>query len=102
MTERQTKKRSLIGTVVSDTMQKTRVVVVHRQKKHPKYQRYYRVSTKFKAHDEKNEYHTGDVVEMSETRPMSKDKRWVIIGKIKNHISNIKSEDTSEKSENNL
>jgi small subunit ribosomal protein S17 len=82
MTEHQTKKRTLTGTVVSDAMQKTRVVVVHRQKKHPKYQRYYQVSTKFKAHDENNEYHTGDVVVMSETRPMSKDKRWVIIGKI--------------------
>ncbi len=76
------KKRKLIGTVVSDKMQKTRVVEVARFKKHPKYLKYYKVSKRFKAHDEENIYHTGDKVLMEETRPMSKDKRWKIIGKI--------------------
>lgn len=78
----QAKKRKLIGTVVSDKMQKTRVVEVERFKKHPKYLKYYRVGTKFKAHDENNEYHTGDKVQIEETRPMSKEKRWKIIKKI--------------------
>jgi len=67
--------------VVSDKMQKTRVVRVTRFKKHPKYLRYYKVSTKFKAHDEKNEYREGDVVTIREARPLSKEKRWVIVGK---------------------
>jgi small subunit ribosomal protein S17 len=82
MTTNQNKKRKLIGTVVSDKMQKTRVVLVARLKKHPKYLKYYKVSTKCKAHDENNEYHTGDRVIIEETKPMSKEKRWNIIGKI--------------------
>jgi small subunit ribosomal protein S17 len=77
----ETKHRKLIGTVVSDKMQKTRVIAVERLKKHPKYVTYYRVTTKFKAHDENNEYKTGDKVTIEETRPLSKDKRWRIIGK---------------------
>lgn len=76
------KKRKITGTVVSDKMQKTRVVAVQRLKKHPKYLTYYRVTTKFKAHDGNNEYRTGDKVVMEETRPLSKDKRWVILHKI--------------------
>jgi small subunit ribosomal protein S17 len=50
-------------------------------KKHPKYLKYYNVTTKFKAHDEKNEYKTGDKVVIEEARPLSKDKRWVILRK---------------------
>lgn len=76
------KKRKIIGTVVSDKMAKTRVVAVSRLKKHPKYLKYYHVTTKFKAHDENNEYKTGDIVTIEETRPMSKEKRWRIIGKV--------------------
>lgn len=79
----ETKKRKLIGTVVSDKMQKTRVVEVARFKKNPKYLKYYKVNTKFKAHDEENAYHTGDKVLIEETRPMSKDKRWRIVSKVK-------------------
>ena len=77
------KKRKIAGTVVSDKMMKTRVVEVKRSKKHPKYLKYYTVTTRFKAHDENNEYHTGDQVIMEETRPLSKEKRWKIIGKVK-------------------
>jgi len=78
----QKKIRKITGVVVSDKMQKTRVVAVSRLKKHPKYLKYYTVTQKFKAHDEKNEYKTGDKVVIQESRPLSRDKRWVVIGKI--------------------
>lgn len=57
-------------------MQKTVVVRVDTLKKHPKYQKYYRVSKRFKAHDEKGEFRVGDIVEVLESRPISKEKRW--------------------------
>ncbi len=63
-------------------MQKTRVVSIVRLHKHPRYQKYYKVTTRLKAHDEKNEYKTGDKVTIRETKPLSKDKRWVIVGKV--------------------
>ena len=72
----------LKGKIVSDKMQKTAVVEVLRLKKHPKYKKYYKVSKKFKAHNPENQYHTGDQVYITETRPMSKDKRWIITSKI--------------------
>jgi len=78
--EIQKTKRKLIGTVVSDKMQKTRVVAITRLKKHPKYLKYYKVTSKFKAHDENNEYRTGDKVFIEESRPLSRDKRWTIVG----------------------
>ncbi len=82
MTESHTYKRTLRGTVVSDKMQNTRVVVVTRTKRHPKYGRYYTVTARYKAHDEANAYHTGDKVTMEESRPLSRGKRWRIIGTI--------------------
>lgn len=81
MKEELKKKRKLKATVISDKMQKTIVVSVMRLKKHPKYKKYFKVTKKFKAHDENNEYHVGDRVLIEETRPMSKDKRWKVIGK---------------------
>lgn len=69
-------KRKLTGIVVSDRMDKTRVVAVTRLKKHHLYQKYYKTTEKFKTHDEKNESHLGDEVTIEETRPLSKDKRW--------------------------
>ncbi len=75
-------KRKLQGIIVSDKMNKTRVVAVTRLKKHPRYKKYSKVVTKFKAHDEKNEYKAGDEVLIQETKPLSKDKRWTIIEKI--------------------
>lgn len=78
----ETKKRKLEGVVVSDKMNKTRVIEIGSMKKHPKYLKYYKVSKRFKAHDENNEYKTGDKVVIQETRPMSRDKRWIIIKKI--------------------
>ena len=64
--------------MVSDAMQKTRVVKVERVFRHPQYQRVVRRSEKFKAHDEGNESKVGDRVIIEETRPISKDKRWRI------------------------
>lgn len=75
-------KRTLQGTVVSDAMTKTRVVAVTRMTRHPKYLKYIKVTRRFKAHDEKNEYRKGDVVVIAESRPMSRDKRWRIIARI--------------------
>lgn len=77
-------KRRLQGTIVSDKMQKTRVVEVVRLKKHPRYKKYYKVSKRFKAHDERNEFKVGDKVIIEETRPLSKEKRWRIVKKIEN------------------
>lgn len=77
----ESKPRVIKGTVVSDKMQKTAVVEVLRLKKHPKYKKYYKVSQKFKAHNPEDKYHTGDKVWMKQIRPMSKDKRWLIIEK---------------------
>lgn len=75
--------RTLKGTVVSAKMNKTIVVRVDRLHKHPKYGKHERVSKKFKAHDEKSEYRTGDSVLLRETRPMSREKRWRAIELIK-------------------
>jgi small subunit ribosomal protein S17 len=66
------------GVVVSDAMQKTRVVKIERVFRHPRYQRVIRMSKKLKAHDENNESRVGDRVLIEETRPMSKEKRWRI------------------------
>lgn len=73
--------RKLQGIIISDKMQKTRVVEVTRTKKHPRYQKYYKVSQHFKAHDEKNEYRTGEKVIIQDGRPLSRDKRWFIVGR---------------------
>jgi len=75
-------KKTLQGIVVSDKMQKTIVVQIERIKEHPKYKRRYKIHKKYKAHDEGNEYHVGDKVVIEETNPISKDKRWKVVGKI--------------------
>ncbi len=74
--------RKLQGIVVSDKMKKTVVVAVSHTRKHSKYLKYYTITNRFKAHDENNEYHTGDKVIIKETRPISKDKRWAVVSKI--------------------
>jgi small subunit ribosomal protein S17 len=71
-------RKSREGVVVSDGMQKTRVVKIERVFRHPRYQRVIRTSKKLKAHDETNESRVGDRVLIEETRPMSKEKRWRI------------------------
>ncbi len=69
-------KRTLIGTVVSDKMDKTVTVLVERKVKHPVLGKVIRVSKKYHAHDEANEFHTGDVVTIEECRPIAKTKSW--------------------------
>ncbi len=76
------KKRKITGVVVSDKMQKTAVVEVTYLKKHPKYLKYFKTTQRFKAHDEKGEYHVGDKVVMEEGRPLSKTKRFVIVARV--------------------
>jgi len=75
-------KNQLIGKVVSDKMSKTVVVRVERLKKHPKYQKRYKISKNYKAHDESKEYKIGDIVIIEECRPISKDKKWKVIKRI--------------------
>jgi len=67
------------GTVISDKMDKTVVVKVETLKKHPKYHKFVKRSKKYIAHDENNECRIGDVVELMETRPLSKTKRWRVV-----------------------
>jgi small subunit ribosomal protein S17 len=75
-------KRTMVGTVVSDKMDKTIVVRVDSTKRHPKYKKTYRTSKKFKAHDEQNEFHVGDRVEIAESAPISRDKHFRAVKKI--------------------
>lgn len=75
--------RTLQGVVVSDKMNKTVVVKVSRLKKHPKYKKYFRVTKKYQAHDEKEEINIGDTVLIKEVRPLSKNKRWIVLRKVK-------------------
>ena len=75
MSERNLRK-TRVGTVVSDKMDKTIVVAVKDSVRHPLYKKIIKRTVRFKAHDEKNECRTGDRVSIMETRPISKDKRW--------------------------
>jgi small subunit ribosomal protein S17 len=67
-----------LGTVIADKMDKTVIVQVGASKSHRLYKKTVRQHAKFKVHDEKNECHVGDLVRISETRPISKEKRWVV------------------------
>ena len=73
------KRKTKVGRVVSDKMDKTIVVSVERLARHPLYKRVIRLSTKFKAHDETNSAHVGDTVLIEESRPLSATKRWRLI-----------------------
>jgi small subunit ribosomal protein S17 len=68
--------RTLVGRVVSDKMNKTRTVLVERRVKHPLYGKFLTRSKKYHVHDENNEFHEGDLVEIAETRPVAKTKAW--------------------------
>ena len=70
------KRKTLVGVVSGDRMDKTVIVAVNRLVLHPVYKKYIRKKKKVKAHDERNECHTGDKVLLTETRPLSKEKRW--------------------------
>lgn len=78
MSERNMRKVE-IGKVVSDKMDKTVVVAIENSVKHPLYKKIIKRTLKVKAHDEKNECCIGDVVEIMETRPLSKEKRWRLV-----------------------
>jgi small subunit ribosomal protein S17 len=72
-------RKTRVGVVVSDKMQKTVVVSIERRVQHPVYGKMVRRTKKLKAHDEQNEAKTGDTVRIMETRPLSKDKRWRVV-----------------------
>ena len=76
MTSDRNRRKTRMGKVVRDRMEKTVVVVIERRVKHAVYGRYVSQRTKFKVHDEKNECRVGDTIRFMETRPLSKDKRW--------------------------
>jgi small subunit ribosomal protein S17 len=75
----QGKRKTKVGRVVSDKMDKTIVVSVERMTRHPLYKRVIRLTSKFKAHDEANEAHVGDTVLIEESRPLSATKRWRLV-----------------------
>jgi small subunit ribosomal protein S17 len=79
MSEKKTAKRTLVGRVVSDKMDKTVSVAVERLIKHPVYGKYIRRTTKVLAHDASNECKSGDRVAISECRPISKSKSWSVV-----------------------
>ena len=72
------RRRVVVGTVVSDKMQKTIVVVVSRRVRHGMYEKYVTRSERYKAHDETNQAKVGDLVSLVESRPLSRDKRWAL------------------------
>lgn len=78
MSERKLRK-TRVGKVVSDKMDKTIVVAIEDNVMHPLYKKIIKRTVKFKAHDEENTAHTGDTVQIMETRPLSKDKRWRLV-----------------------
>jgi small subunit ribosomal protein S17 len=74
----ETHRRKMTGVVVKDKMDKTVVIEVEKFLKHPKYHKYLKTKKRYKAHDEKNECRVGDRVMIMESRPLSKEKRWVV------------------------
>ena len=72
-------RKTRVGKVVSDKMDKTIVVAIEDNVKHPKYGKVIKRTIRLKAHDENNECNIGDTVEIMETRPLSKDKRWRLV-----------------------
>ena len=79
-------RKTMIGTVVSDKMDKTIVVAVEDSVSHPIYKKTVKRTYKLKAHDEANECKVGDRVEVMETRPLSKDKRWRVVRRVEKAI----------------
>ncbi len=77
--EKRSLRKTRIGTVVSNKMQKSIIVAIERQVAHPIYKKYFKKTTKLMAHDEKQECKIGDVVKIMETRPLSKRKNWRLV-----------------------
>jgi small subunit ribosomal protein S17 len=76
---RQSKRKTRIGLVSSNKMDKSITVAIEKRVKHPIYKKYFKKTTKFIAHDEKNECTEGDIVKIMETKPLSKKKRWRLV-----------------------
>jgi small subunit ribosomal protein S17 len=87
MTTESKASRTLVGKVVSDKRAKTVTVLVERRVKHELYDKIMIKSSKYHAHDEKGEYKTGDIIEISESRPISKTKNWVAIRLIERAVT---------------
>jgi small subunit ribosomal protein S17 len=88
------KRKSRLGRVVSDKMDKTVIVAVDTPRRHPLYHKTIRRVVKYKAHDEKNECKTGDTVRIVETRPLSRDKRWRVAQIVtKGEVAEVKPEE---------
>ncbi len=83
----QGKIRTLTGKVVSNKMDRTITVAVERRVKHPMYGKYIRRTTKYKAHDQENQCHEGDVVTITECRPLSKNKNWRLVDVVESAAS---------------
>lgn len=79
MTTRQGNRKVKIGRVLSDKMNKSRIIVSERSVRHPLYGKFIKKTSKFMIHDENNESHVGDVVKIMETRPLSRNKRWRLV-----------------------
>jgi len=79
MSEENSVAREISGRVVSNKMDKTITVMVERRVKHPVYKKYIKRSTKFHAHDENNECNEGDLVTITQSRPLSKSKSWALV-----------------------
>jgi small subunit ribosomal protein S17 len=79
MMEQRTQRKVRTGKVVSNKMHKSIIVAIERRVAHPLYKKYFKQTTKFYAHDEKNEAGVGDTVKIMETRPLSKTKRWRLV-----------------------
>lgn len=89
-------RKHLIGKVVSNRMQKTIVVSVERTIKNEEFGKMVRRTSKYKVHDENNECNIGDVVEIEETRPLSKDKNWKLVSIVRRNILTSEEEKASE------
>ena len=87
MSETKTVERTLTGKVVSNSRDKTIAVLVERKVRHPIYKKYIKRSTKVHAHDEKNECGLGDVVRVSESKPLSKTKNWALVEVVEKSVS---------------
>jgi small subunit ribosomal protein S17 len=87
MRETNSVERTLTGTVVSNSRDKTIAVLVERKVRHPIYKKYIKRSTKVHAHDEKNECGLGDVVKVSESKPFSKTKNWALVEVVEKSVN---------------
>jgi small subunit ribosomal protein S17 len=96
MAEERGRRRTLVGTVTSDKMDKTVVVAVEVVRRHRLYGRSIRQTHKFKAHDPSNRFRVGDVVEIRESRPISKEKHWVVSRLVKGGHEEIAIADVPE------